>query len=266
MIDFFINIDKLSLSYRSAQHGEWLSALQCVDLGVRDGEFVAIVGPSGCGKTSVLRIIGGLIERTDDNVRMDGTVQIGGMDPVAAKTARCFGFAFQNPVLLPWRTVRENVGLPLELLRVDESEIQEKVVSMLELMGVQDFADLYPRELSGGIQQRVNIAPALIHEPRRLLLDEPFGALDEVTRERLNIALLQIHRLKAATILFVTHSLREAAFLAQRIVVLSSRPASVRATITSPLPADRTEAILADERFLILLAEIKSTFLEGEPV
>jgi NitT/TauT family transport system ATP-binding protein len=238
--------------------------LDSIDLSVNDSEFIAIVGPSGCGKTSILRIVGGLLDKSEKHVDIAGSVLVNGVAPRVAKKARMFGFAFQNPVLLPWRTVRENVGLPLEILGNKASIGVDSVTALLQLMDVQDFADSYPHELSGGIQQRVNIARALVHQPSILLMDEPFGSLDEVTRERLNLALLNIHRLKGTTILFVTHSLREAAFLANRIIILSKRPARIKAIITSRLPENRTEAIQTESVFLDLLAEVKSLFFSEE--
>ncbi len=229
---------------------------------MNEGEFVAIVGPSGCGKTSILRVVGGLLEKGDRYLEITGSVRIGGMMPADAKKARVFGFAFQNPVLLPWRTVRDNVGLPLEILGDKSSASADRVMELLQLMDVQDFVESYPHELSGGIQQRVNIARALVHQPRVLLMDEPFGSVDEVTRERLNLALLRIHRLKGTTILFVTHSLREAVFLANRIVILSRRPGKIRGIVTSSLPQDRSDATQTDPGFLELLAQVKSLLFE----
>jgi NitT/TauT family transport system ATP-binding protein len=234
------------------------------DLSVRDSEFVAIVGPSGCGKTSILKIIGALLESSDPNVRIAGSVCVKGLNPKDAKAARMFGFTFQNPVLLPWRNVRKNIALPLEISGRSDSADPDTINQLVDLIDVREFESAFPAQLSGGMQQRINIARALVHQPAILLMDEPFGSLDEVTRERLNVALLRIHRIKKPTVLFVTHSLREAAFLADRIVVLTSRPTRVKAIITSPLPFERNETIQFDRAFLDLWTRVKHVLFEVE--
>ena len=257
-----IEIAKLSLGFITNRKSGILPVLDSIDLQVRPSEFVAIVGPSGCGKTTILRVIGGLLEQTDTSIVMSGSVSVKGMSTTEAKAARLFGFAFQNPVLLPWRSVRQNVELPLELSGSQNVANSDAVRDLLQLMDVHDFDDAYPHQLSGGMQQRVNIARALVHQPSVLLLDEPFGALDEVTRERLNLVLLKIHRVKRPTILFVTHSLREAVFLSDRIVILGKRPAKIKAVLDSTLPRERNESTQMDRVFLDLWSRAKEIFFQ----
>jgi NitT/TauT family transport system ATP-binding protein len=259
-----VSVERLSLSFLSRDKRASVDVIDCIDLAVSDSEFIAIVGPSGCGKTSILKIVGALLERSDPNVRIAGSVTVKGLSPREAKAARMFGFTFQNPVLLPWRNVRKNIELPLEISCRRKSADSEAVDQLVDLMDVREFESAYPAQLSGGMQQRINIARALVHQPAILLMDEPFGSLDEVTRERLNVALLRIHRVKRPTVVFVTHSLREAAFLADRIVVLTSRPTRVKAIIASPLPFDRNENIQFDRSFLDLWTQVKQVLFEVE--
>lgn len=257
-----VSLDHFSLSYRARQGKESLRVLDDMCLSVDRGEFVAIVGPSGCGKTSLLRVVGGLLDTQHPEVRIEGFALVDGLTPTAAKKAGNLGFAFQNPVLLPWRTVRQNVQLPIELLGRDMVVGLEKANELLSMVGINEFQNAFPRELSGGMQQRVNIVRALIHEPRVLLLDEPFGALDEVTRERLNIALLRLHQVSRPTVLFVTHSLREAVFLAQRIIILTRRPAKVHCILESILPKCRSENIDLQPEFTEMLTRVKKAFAQ----
>jgi NitT/TauT family transport system ATP-binding protein len=254
-----VDFTNVSLWFRGAGVRDSLHVLDSISFTVAPSEFVALVGPSGCGKTSLLRLAGGLLDQRTSTAVISGTVHVVGMTPSQAKKARMFGFAFQNPVLLPWRTVAGNVQLPLEIGGQVDADTPSRIGSLLELMEVSEFANARPDELSGGMQQRVNIARALVHEPQILLLDEPFGALDELTRERLNLALLRMHRLKRQTVLLVTHSLREAAFLADRIVVLSLRPAHMKAVVDSPLPHERSEDTQMERPFLDLVARLKDT-------
>lgn len=259
-----VTLGGLTLAFRLTRGQQPLSVLDGIDLKVSESEFVAIVGPSGCGKTSILKLIGGLLDAAEPHVILGGIVQVNGSSPQEAKIARAFGFAFQNPVLLPWRTVMDNVRLPIELSDGGNHRETKRVEELLDLMDISAFANSYPRELSGGMQQRVNIARALVHEPPILLLDEPFGALDEITRERLNVALRRIHDLKKSTTFFITHSLREAAFLADRVVILTERPTKVKSIIASPLKCPRTPDIQMSHDYLRYVAEIRECFFEAE--
>lgn len=259
-----VKIKQLSLRFFQQRSKLPLRVLDDIDLEIRESEFISIVGPSGCGKTSILKILGGITEPDDENVELSGSVEIDGMTTKQAKEARLFGFAFQNPVLLPWRTVKENVELPLEIAGYSGVDKTSRVSDLLELMDIQHFAQSYPHELSGGMQQRVNIARALVHQPKFLLMDEPFGALDEITREKLNVALYELHRVKKTTIVFVTHSLREAVFLSNRILVLSKRPAKIKALLESPLPANRNEAMQSGQSYLDFLSQVRRILFQEE--
>ena len=259
-----VEIKRLSLNFTLQNAKKPLRVLDAIDLNIRESEFISIVGPSGCGKTSILKIIGGIIGPGDDKTELLGSVTVDGMTAKQAKEARLFGFAFQNPVLLPWRTVRQNVELPLEIADYSGADKTSRVSDLLELMDIRGFADSYPHELSGGMQQRVNIARALVHQPKFLLMDEPFGALDEITREKLNVALYGLHRLKKTTIVFVTHSLREAVFLSNRILVLTRRPAKIKCILESPLPLQRDELTQSGSLYLDFLSQVRSILFQEE--
>jgi len=200
-------------------------ALGPLDLDVSKGEFVSLLGPSGCGKSTALRLIAGL------NAPTSGTVGISRSAGDEARTGHSIGFVFQEPTLMPWTSVRENVRLPLKLARVPAAEANARVGEALTQVGLSEFADAYPRELSGGMKMRVSLARALVTEPDILLMDEPFAALDEITRFRLNNDLLSLWRDLRKTIIFVTHSVFESVYLSQRVIVMTSRPGSIRAEI-----------------------------------
>lgn len=199
----------------STRDGEGLLALGSVSFDVYPEEFVSIVGPSGCGKTTLLKIIAGLIEKTDGEIYVDEQ----SFDPT-----REVGFVFQKPLLLNWRKVLDNVLLPIEILKYDRKKYIPKAMELLELVGLTGFEQAYPNELSGGMQQRVSLARALIHDPKVILMDEPFGALDAITREKMNLELQRIWSESKKTIIFITHEINEAVFLSDRVVVLSARP------------------------------------------
>ena len=208
-----------------------VTALSGIDLSIAAGEFVSLIGPSGCGKSTLLRLIADLIPATA------GTVEVAGKPATRARLDQEYGIAFQQAGLFEWRTVQRNVELPLELRKAPRSERRARATEMLALVGLADFAGHYPAQLSGGMQQRVAIARALAVHPPLLLMDEPFGALDEMTRERLQSELLAICAKTGTSTVFVTHSISEAVFLSDRVVVMSPRPGRITATIDVDLPA-----------------------------
>src|SRR5690349_11804270 len=203
------------------RRGQDVVALDDVDLEIAEGEFVSLIGPSGCGKSTLLRIVADLDAPTS------GTVTVFGKTPHQARIDQAYGIAFQQAGLLPWRTVAANVSLPLEVHGSAKGERRDRVAELLELVGLGDFAKSYPDQLSGGMQQRVAIARALAESPRLLLMDEPFGALDEITRERMQVELVRICAETGAAVLFVTHSIPEAVFLSDRVVVMTPRPGRI---------------------------------------
>ncbi len=216
------------------QYGNGTVAISGIDLEVKTGEFVSLVGPSGCGKSTLLRIIAGLGEATTGEVLVDGAA------PGDAQTRGQSSFVFQEATLLPWRPVRQNVELPLELMNVPRIQWAERVGEALHMVGLSNFAGAYPRELSGGMKMRVSIARALVTKPRLLLMDEPFGALDEITRQRLNDDLMRVKEITGATVIFVTHNVFEAVFLSSRIVVMSVRPGRILEQIAVDTPYPRS--------------------------
>jgi NitT/TauT family transport system ATP-binding protein len=234
-----------------------VTAVQSIDLDVRPGEFVSLIGPSGCGKSTLLRIIGDLVAPTS------GEVIVNGKSARQARLDRDYGIVFQDAVLYDWRTVAKNIAMPLELLKWDRAKRAERVAEMIELVELQGFADHHPWQLSGGMQQRVSIARALSFDPALLLMDEPFGALDEMTRERLNGELLRIWEASGSTIVFVTHSISEAVFLSSRVVVMSRRPGRVAAVVDVDLPQPRNADTREDPRFCELVTAVRDRLREG---
>lgn len=220
MNNSYINIENLSLSFLNKE-GK-LDVLNDISLSIERNEFISILGPSGCGKTTLLKVIGGI---EPNHSELKGTVTINNSSPKDFKANGQVGFAFQNPVLLEWLTVADNVKLPLKLLSIPNTE--ETITKSLNTVGMADFRNAYPSELSGGMKQRVNMARTLVHNPKLLLLDEPFGSLDEVSRLQLNYELRKIVKSGDYTTLLVTHSLREALILSDRIFILSNRPGKV---------------------------------------
>jgi NitT/TauT family transport system ATP-binding protein len=235
-------------------------ALEGIDLAIEEREFVSLIGPSGCGKSTVLRIIGDLIRPTS------GTVQVNGKPAAQARADREYGIVFQDPVLYDWRTVSRNISLPLELARWNRRRRAQRVKEMLGLVELTGFESHYPWQLSGGMQQRVSIARALSFDPALLLMDEPFGALDEMTRERLNLELLRIWEASASTMVFVTHSISEAVFLSTRVVVMSPRPGRISDVIAIDLPQPRTTAIREDPHFFELVTRVREALHLGTDV
>jgi NitT/TauT family transport system ATP-binding protein len=232
-------------------------ALDNIDLEIEQGEFISLIGPSGCGKSTLLRIIGDLIEPSR------GTVLVNGKAARQARRDHDYGIVFQDSVLYDWRTVAKNVALPLELAGWDRERRQARVAEMLDLVELRGFEENHPWQLSGGMQQRVSIARALSFEPALLLMDEPFGALDEMTRERLNGELLRIWEASGSTIVFVTHSIAEAVFLSTRIVVMSPRPGRISKVIPVDLPQPRTAATREEPRFFELATEVREALHLG---
>jgi len=226
-------------------------ALEGIDLDIRSGEFVSLIGPSGCGKSTLLRIIGDLITPSS------GTVIVNGKPADRARRDRDYGMVFQAPVLFDWRTVEDNVKLPLEIQGASAAKRTARAKEMLDLVELGDFLGHYPYQLSGGMQQRVAIARALAFEPEILLMDEPFGALDEMTRERMNSEVLRIWERTGTTVVFVTHSIPEAVFLSSRVVVMSARPGRITKVIDVDLPRPRNEDTRETRRYFELVTEVR---------
>ena len=227
-----------------------VTALSEVDLTVDDGEFVSLIGPSGCGKSTLLRLIADILPPTS------GTISVAGMSAAEARRKQEYGIAFQQAGLFEWRTVQRNVELPLELRRMSKAARRARAREMLDLVGLGDFAGHYPAQLSGGMQQRVAIARALAVSPPLLLMDEPFGALDEMTRERLQTELLGICAKTGAAVVFVTHSISEAVFLSRKVVVMSPRPGRITAAIDVDLPA-RDESVRQSTAYFDAITNVR---------
>ena len=234
-----------------------VTALQDIDLEVGPGEFISLIGPSGCGKSTLLRVVGDLVEPSA------GEILVNGKTAHRARLDRDYGIVFQAAVLYDWRTVTKNIALPLELLGWSRARRAERVGEMLKLVELEGFEKHYPWQLSGGMQQRVSIARALSFSPALLLMDEPFGALDEMTRERLNAELLRIWAETGSTVIFVTHSISEAVYLSTRVVVMSPRPGRITSVIPIELPQPRTFETREDPRFFELVTEVREALHAG---
>jgi NitT/TauT family transport system ATP-binding protein len=232
-------------------------ALRDVSLAIESQQFVSIIGPSGCGKSTLLRLVGDLVEPSA------GTVTVNGKLPRRARLDRDYGIVFQTPVLYEWRTVLENIRLPLEVTSRPRAEREERPRSLLRLVGLEGFENHYPWQLSGGMQQRVAIARALVLNPSILLMDEPFGALDEMTRERLNLELLGAWSETSSTVLFVTHSIAEAVFLSSRVVVMSPRPGRIERVVEIDLPRPRADKTRELPRFFDLVTTVRGSLRES---
>lgn len=232
-------------------------ALKDINLTIRQGEFVSFIGPSGCGKTTLLRVIADLEPITS------GEVSVNDMTPSEARQARAYGYVFQAPVLLPWRTVLANVMLPLQIQGAMPARSEEIAREQLSRVGLSGFEKKYPWQLSGGMQQRASIARALGFEPKILMMDEPFGALDELTRDNLNQQLQQLWCHEQRTMVFVTHSISEAVYLSTRIVIMSPRPGRIVKIIDSPLPHERDLSLRDSPEFIRLAQEVREALIEG---
>jgi NitT/TauT family transport system ATP-binding protein len=245
-----IAIKALTKTYRT-RDGD-VPTLRPIDLDIADGEFVAVVGPSGCGKSTLLKLIAGLIEPSAGTITVAGKPVVEPPDDV--------GIVFQNPVLLAWRSVLGNIMMPVEVRRLDYAAHLERARALIRTARLEGFETKYPWQLSGGMQQRAAICRALVHDPRIVLMDEPFGALDALTRERMNLELQRIHFETRKTILLITHSIPESVFLADRVVVMSDRPGTIEAIYEVPLPRPRTLDMMATADFAVLAKQVRSHF------
>ena len=250
-----VEVRNASLIYNPADAP--VHALCDIDLAIQAGEFVSLIGPSGCGKTTLLRVIADLEHITS------GSVLVNGVSPHAARLARAYGYVFQAPALFPWRTVLANVQLPLQIQGKSAAECRSIAMEQLARVGLSGFEGKYPWQLSGGMQQRVSIARALSFEPRILMMDEPFGALDEITRDRLNEQLQQLWQRERRTVVFVTHSIAEAVYLSSRIVVMSPRPGRIVRVIDSTLPDERHLGLRDSVEFVALAHAVREALADG---
>jgi len=250
-----VSVSHASVIYPAADAP--VHALSDVDLTIAAGEFVALIGPSGCGKTTLLRVI------ADLEPISAGEVRVNGMSPQAARLARAYGYVFQAPALFPWRNVLANVMLPLQIQGRSKADCEKVAMDHLARVGLSGFERKYPWQLSGGMQQRVSIARALGFEPQLLMMDEPFGALDEITRDRLNEQLQQLWQRERRTVVFVTHSINEAVYLSTRIVVMSPRPGRIVKDIRSPLPDERHLGLRDTPEFIAVAHELREALGHG---
>src|SRR5438552_11561871 len=246
-----IVVSNLEKTYATRGRAQ-VHALAGISVEVGAGEFITIVGQSGCGKTTLLKILAGLLPRSAGTVTLRGRAVDG--------PSRDIGIVFQDPVLLPWRTVFGNVMLPVQVLGLDRTASRGRAMHLLDLVGLVGFEDKYPHELSGGMRQRVALARALVHDPSLLLMDEPFGALDAMTREFMNLELLRIWGESGKTVVFITHSIPEAVFLADRVIVMSARPGRVREVVTVDLPRPRDLDMMASDDFGVYARRIRHLF------
>ena len=243
-------IKGVSKTYKT-QDGE-VPSLRPIDFDIYDGEFVVVVGPSGCGKTTLLKMVAGLLPPSGGEIRVG--------NKVITKPHSDVGIVFQSAMLLPWRNVLRNVMMPVEVKGLPEAEYRERAMALLKMVGLQGFEKKYPWQLSGGMQQRASICRALVHDPKIVLMDEPFGALDAMTRERMNVELQRIQRETRKTVLLITHSIPEAVFLADRVLVMSERPGTIAAVYDIDLPKPRTLDVLSEPRFVEMTKIIRKHF------
>jgi NitT/TauT family transport system ATP-binding protein len=234
-----------------------VDALKDVNLDINEGDFVSFIGPSGCGKTTFLRVLADLEKPTG------GTVEINGVSPKIARESRAYGYVFQAPGLYPWRSIAKNIKLPLEIIGLSKHEQSERVKRVLKLVDLQDFENKFPWQLSGGMQQRASIARALAFDADILLMDEPFGALDEIVRDHLNEQLLDLWKTTSKTICFVTHSIPEAVYLSTKIVVMSPRPGRIIDVIESTLPNERPLNIRDSSEFISISQRVREGLRSG---
>ena len=243
------------LSQRYGDGADAIVALQDIDFSVAEGEFISIVGPSGCGKSTLLKILAGLLPASDGEARLNGT-------PIEGPR-KDIGMVFQSPVLFPWRNVLGNVLLPADVQRLGREAMTQRALELLALVGLQGFEKRYPWELSGGMQQRVALVRALIHDPALLLMDEPFGALDAMTREQMNVELQRIWMESRKTVVFITHSTSEAVFLGDRVMVMTPRPGKVDDLFSVDLPRPRSLDLMTTEAFGVYVRRIRKSLNAG---
>ncbi len=250
-----IDIERLSLTFETSDGP--VEALSGIDLAIERGEFVSLIGPSGCGKTTLLRVIADLEAATS------GKITVNGLSPNEARLKRAYGYVFQAPALYPWRSIARNIALPLEIMGYAKKEREERIARNLDLVNLSGFGKRFPWQLSGGMQQRASIARALAFDPDLMLMDEPFGALDEIVRDKLNEQLLRLWDKTQKTVVFVTHSIPEAVFLSTRIVVMSPRPGRIHDVIACGLPRDRTLEIRETKEFIEIANRVRHGLREG---
>jgi NitT/TauT family transport system ATP-binding protein len=248
-----IELQGVSKTYRT-RDGD-IPSLRPIDFTVGEGEFVVIVGPSGCGKTTLLKMLAGLLTPSDGEVRIEGKS--------ITKPHSNIGIVFQTALLLPWRSVFSNVMMPVEVKGLPRAAYEQRARDLLRLTGLQGFESKYPWQLSGGMQQRVAICRALVHDPKLMLMDEPFGALDALTREKMNVELQRIQGETGKTVLLITHSIPEAVFLADRVMVMNARPGNIAAVYDIPLPRPRTLDIMANPLFVEMTQKIRKHFSDA---
>lgn len=236
-------------------------AVQDYDMEMQSGEFVAIIGPSGCGKSTLIRMLDDIIKPTSGSIYIDG-VQVSGKRKMQNMTLRKMGFIFQQPNLLPWYTVRENVALPLKIFGLKGDQWEKRVDQLIEMVGLTKYANACPVDISGGMAQRAGVIRAMVHDPEILLMDEPFGSLDEMTREQLNMELLDIWKETKKTIIFITHNVEEAILLSSRIYVMGTQPGRLISTVDIELPRPRSLDMITQPRFVEY--QVKLTNLIGE--
>jgi NitT/TauT family transport system ATP-binding protein len=245
-----IRISGVSKTYRT-RDGD-VPSLKPLDFHINDGEFFVVVGPSGCGKSTLLKMISGLLPPSSGEILVDGKQ--------VTEPHGNVGIVFQNALLLPWRSVLANVMLPIDMKRLPRAQYRQRAMELLKLVGLEGFEKKLPWQLSGGMQQRASICRALVHDPRIMLMDEPFGALDAMTRERMNVELQRIQRETGKTILLITHSIPEAVFLGDRVLVMTERPGSIAAIYDVPLGRERSLDVMADPVFTQLVQQIRKHF------
>ena len=248
-----IAVRNLSLRYGAGSDG--VLALSDIEFDVADGEFIAVVGPSGCGKSTLLKILAGLLQPSEGEADLKGT-------PIRGPR-RDIGVVFQSPVLFPWRSVLGNVLLPADVQGLDSAKMRQRALDLIKMVGLEGFENRYPRELSGGMQQRVGIVRALLHDPAILLMDEPFGALDAMTRESMNVELQRIWLERRKTVLFITHSTAEAVYLADRVIVMTARPGKIRDTFEVDLPRPRPLEVMNTEAFGAYVRRVRNALNAG---
>lgn len=250
-----VSAEGLGLTFETGDGA--VQALSNIDLDIKKGEFVSFIGPSGCGKTTFLRVVADLEQPSE------GTITVNGTTPDTARQNRAYGYVFQAPALYPWRSIARNVALPLEIMGYDKAEREKRIASTLDLVNLTGFENKFPWQLSGGMQQRASIARALAFDADLLLMDEPFGALDEIVRDHLNEQLLELWAKTEKTICFVTHSIPEAVYLSTKIVVMSPRPGRVTDVIESTLPKERPLDIRETPEFLEIAARVREGLKAG---